>query len=784
MNGWSKLAALVAVAAIVAGLSGGAGATNAPTRAASATSKGVARSAASTAAAQRSALLRHANLTTVAGAKRYLRAIGVDPRGVVIQRGPRNYAGPSCPGARWTCTSTAHPVVQLATAGGKNTFLCTSGRCAVVQATRSATATTTKRSLTAAAAMNKGTCIKTTGVTQSCSINQTNATADNQAIVVESVPKSTGLTQTASATAQITQTASGASNKNTACVSQIVAVDGSTVAPRGMPVTVTLNATQAVSITQNSASGGNTVQNATLSGTSANCAGGVLTQTQTLSSTATGSGPITQNENAGATSPNVSLDIEQNQGAGFFGSASGTNAAPFSQTSTLTAIASTPAGPVNQTQSSPNGGILAKVNQFSHGISTADATQTETQCEDAEGAGGPLTCPDSPAGTPSYSLTQKQFGPISNSGGSRGAKSRNLAYVKKGICPPDCSTQGDNSADTFSINQSSTQNNDTHTDQTNTVQGECVTSGVCTATQTTTENGSTTTHTASGSTVDTSINCASADSCATTNSGGFPSGEVFVSVGNGLVQERTSTGALVRTLDTGKGAGVLTAGLALDTAENLYVTDFTANDVSKFSSGDGTLVGSFGSGYNSDPESIVFDTSRNAYVGQADGSHSVLEFSSSGAPVASFSPAIEDRGTDWIDLAPDQCTLYYTSEGTSVKRFDVCHNTQLTDLATGLAPTAYAVKVLPSGGALVADMDSIVRLSATGAVVQQYGTGESASGIWFSLALDPDGTSFWAGDVVTGDVKKFDLGSGNVLASFNTGVAQEGDSAGGLVVAP
>jgi hypothetical protein len=620
--------------------------------------------------------------------------------------------------------------------------------------------------------MNKGTCIKTTGVTQSCSINQTSATTDNQAIVVENVPKSTGLTQTASATAQITQTASGASNKNIACVSQIVAVDGSTVAPKGTPVTVTLNATQAVSITQNSASGGNTVQNATLSGPSANCAGGALTQTQTLSSTATGSGPITQNENAGATTPNVSLDIEQNQGTGFFGSASGANAAPFSQTSTLTALASTPAGPVNQTQSSTAGGILAKVNQFSHDPSTANAQQQETQCERAQALGTP-SCTTS--NKPTYELHQVQFGPISNSGGSRGAKSRKLAYVKKGICPPDCSTQGDNSADSFSINQSSTQTNDTHTDQTNTVQGECVTSGGCTATQTTNENGTTTTHTASGSSVDTSTDC-TGGSCTTTTSKGFVSGDLFVSVGNGLVQERSPSGALVRTLDTGMGG--YTTGLAFDAGPRLYVTDFGADAVTRFLS-DGT-ASSFGSGYNAAPESIVFDSSGNAYVGQAAGSKQVLKFSPSGTLVDSFSPAPEVVGTDWIELAPDQCTLYYTSEGPSVKRFDVCTKTQLLDFASGLHH-GFEIRLLPGGGALVADFDRIVRLDASGTVVQSYGTGGT---LWFSLALDPSGTSFWAGDADTGDVKQFDITSGNVLASFNTGSTVPEGAADGIAIAP
>jgi uncharacterized lipoprotein NlpE involved in copper resistance len=510
MNRWIKPAAVLAVAAIVAGLTGGAGATNAPTSGASAGSKGVA----STAAARREALLRQANLETVAGAKRYLRAIGVDPRGVVIQRGPRNYAGPSCPGARWTCTSTAHPVVQLGTAGGKNAFLCTTGRCVVVQRTVRATSSNGGRALAVATATNTARCVRTTGLTQSCSISQGNANSNdnNEAIVYMSATKASGLTQTGSSTASITQTARGGAN--TACVYQEIKIDGSTAPDKkGVPVTVTLNATQSVSITQNSASGGNTVQKAAASGSSANCVSGPLTQNQTLSSNATGSARIDQNLNAGATGPNVSLDIEQNQGTGFFGSASGPNNAAFSQTNSLSAIANTQTGPVAQTQSSPSGGILAKINQFSHGVSTAKADQKETQCEHAATSGA-TTCT---AGTsPRYSLTQKQFGPIGAGGGRPKRAGRTLAKVGKGgICPPDCSTQADNPGNTFLVNQSSTQSNDTGQNQTNDVQGDCRTSGGCTVNQTTTVQNQTTTNSQTAQTVSTSITC-TGSSCTTT----------------------------------------------------------------------------------------------------------------------------------------------------------------------------------------------------------------------------------------------------------------------------
>ena len=68
---------------------------------------------------------------------------------------------------------------------------------------------------------NTALCIKTTGVTQSCMINQPNASGTNKAVVWMVTPKLTGLTQSASYTASITQgpaSATGSSNTNLACV--------------------------------------------------------------------------------------------------------------------------------------------------------------------------------------------------------------------------------------------------------------------------------------------------------------------------------------------------------------------------------------------------------------------------------------------------------------------------------------------------------------------------------------------------------------------------------------
>jgi hypothetical protein len=699
------------------------------------------------------------DVSTRAAVVHYLRSIHVNPRGVVIQRGARNYAGPNCPGSGWACTSTAQTVVQVAPAGGKNVFSCSASRCAVVQASEAPLVT------------NTATCVRTTGMTQSCSISQTSSSANNEARVYMNATKLTGLTQTGSQTAQIVQTST--TGANTACVFQNTTIDGSTTAKKGMPVTVTLRAHQSITVSQNSLAGNSAGSSATPSG---GCdTSKPLTQTQTLSSTAYGTASLTQLENDPldpVVGPNMTLNLKQNQSAGYLNAAGGTNTMNFSQVNTLVADASggvfTTGGPVTQTQGKPDGGIEATVNQFSTDPSTITAYQEENQCAhaqttgsvptDANGCFGVTRTNPLPAG-----WTQTQYGP-----------------VRKGGTP---STQGNNSQDTFGVTQNSTQKTDSgqqsQVTQNNDVEGDCTTAGNCHGAQTVNNNNGTTPNGNAG-TGNVQFSTACTSSCTATAN--FPSGNILVSVGNGLVQMWNSTGTtLLHTFDTTKGANIFTTGLAFDSAGNLYVTDFNANDVSKFNS-DGTVGGSFGSGYGADPESIVFAASGNAYVGQADGSKQVLEFTSSGAPVTSFTPAVQNRGTDWIDLAPDGCTLYYTSEGTSVKRFDVCTNTQLADFATGLPADAFAVKLLPGGGALVADTTSIERLDSSGSVVQTYGSNANAN--WFSLALDPSGTSFWASDIVSGNVTKFALSDGTVLASFNTGGTLALGAADGLAVAP
>ena len=453
------------------------------------------------------------NLSTKAGVKAYLRSLGISPRGVVIQRGARNYAGPRCPGKRWTCTRS-HRVIQIASHRGKNSFRCSLARCVVVQVTRSLLA------------KNNATCIRTTGITQSCAITQS-GTGPNTAGVYMSAVKilsGSGLTQSATQTATIAQTSTAQSAplgaQNTACVAQIADIESTTRAKTGVPVSANFDVHQSIQIAQDAHVRGNVVQNANASG---GCLSGDLQQSQTISSTAVGTGSITQNENRTVAGRNMLLDIEQNQSNGYFGTATGENNAAFSQTSSLTALATTPNGPVNQWQSRPEsdgGGVDAIVKQDSRDKSTASATQTETQCARAVTIG----TPDCDVQTIlQRNWTQTQFGPVGGGGccsSGHGRAGRHF-LLRKGSNP---SIQTGFGGDEFTINQESKQDVDAapkgfpeQVMQANLVQGDCSTPGSCNLDQKTTVDGQTTTNTQSGQNVHATIDCTG--SACTTGSG-------------------------------------------------------------------------------------------------------------------------------------------------------------------------------------------------------------------------------------------------------------------------
>lgn len=147
----------------------------------------------------------------------------------------------------------------------------------------------------------------------------------------------------------------------------------------------------------------------------------------------------------------------------------------------------------------------------------------------------------------------------------------------------------------------------------------------------------------------------------------FATGDIFASVGSGQVQHYSSAGVLLETLNTGQGG--FTTGSAFDGAGNLYVTNFGANSVTKFTGpSDPHTASLFGSGYHT-PESILFDASGNVYVGNV-GSGGITKYNSAGTLLGT---TIAGTRVDWIDLAADQHTMLYTDEGNSIHSVKCSH---------------------------------------------------------------------------------------------------------------
>ena len=258
----------------------------------------------------------------------------------------------------------------------------------------------------------------------------------------------------------------------------------------------------------------------------------------------------------------------------------------------------------------------------------------------------------------------------------------------------------------------------------------------------------------------------------------YGEGDIFAAVGAGQIKHFDPAGNLIEVLDTTSGS-TEQAGMCFDAADNLYSTNFTANNMSKFDNQGGLLIHPWGGPFNAQPESCVVDAAGNIYVGQPDGTSDILKFDSDGNLLASYDVAVGPRGSDWIDLAADQCTMFYTSEGSVVGRYDVCADAQLADFATGLSSPCFALRIRRNGEVLVTCSTQTVRLNPDGSVNMTYPiSGE----FLFAMNLDPDGAHFWTGGISSGNVYKVNIatGAGTGAPVFNAGIL--GPSLAGLAI--
>jgi hypothetical protein len=282
---------------------------------------------------------------------KYLNQLGIGTKGIVVQRGKHNYAGPNCPGARWTCT-TAKRVVQI-NLSSDSQFQCTPstggtqsapGECTIVQVSMTGT--------------NHARCYERTGspaAEQSCVITQQNVSGDNLAEVHQRVDANNGAVQDATQYASVTQ--QNGSGSNAASVVQDVDQSTKDTSTGGAQKQ---DAHQDARVDQTSGTGDNVAR---------------VDQSQHQRAKAE-KDTATQAQNAEDAGQNIYAGIEQT-------STSGRNVTRLDQSTDQEADAKK-AGTAQQ-QGSPSGGIHGHFDQLSSGLSSIDGQQREQQVLKAHG---------------------------------------------------------------------------------------------------------------------------------------------------------------------------------------------------------------------------------------------------------------------------------------------------------------------------------------------------------------------------------------------------------------
>jgi hypothetical protein len=371
---------------------------------------------------------------------RRLESIGVDPSSAVFQRGLQNYAGPECPGTRWTCTSTNGPVVQIANFGtaARNVVECAPGsnECVIVQIGTSGE--------------NLAECIEEADqpegvVIQSCEIVQVNVVGTNTALVRQSIRQSAvGTEQDGRQTSTLIQ--ENGSGANLVTVLQGIDQSAKNQVASRTSIEQLQEGHQFVSVDQGTRTGSNTSNVEQFQ---------FQSEEATLSTSMKKDASVIQRQNASDAGPNTQARIDQRSDP----TDGGTNTSSLLQENRLEAEAR--ADSIEQAQGSLSGGLDGFVSQSSSGLSTSVNRQNEVQLATANVAD---------------LVSQTQHGPAR--------------------C---CTTQFNNPDNIFDIVQTSTQTaSDPDALQTNEVRGSCITSGICTINQTVNLNGALVTGECSG----------------------------------------------------------------------------------------------------------------------------------------------------------------------------------------------------------------------------------------------------------------------------------------------
>jgi hypothetical protein len=233
----------------------------------------------------------------------------------------------------------------------------------------------------------------------------------------------------------------------------------------------------------------------------------------------------------------------------------------------------------------------------------------------------------------------------------------------------------------------------------------------------------------------------------------FESGDLIISEGNlwtgGDITWHRGDGSIVTALDPGFED---VSGADFDPAGRLWVVSFLGNKaVALDNSGAllGTIVDEIQAGPNAEsPTDISFDATGNAYIGSFGGG--VTKFDPTGAP---FGFVADSSGADSVDVAADQCTLFWQAENDeSIYQRDICLDGPVERRILGLGEPR-GMRILPDGSFIDVEPGAgvVLRLSAEPScdpvlcdddIVQIYDAPDCDK--WARVTLNEDGTTFWS----------------------------------------
>lgn len=262
------------------------------------------------------------------------------------------------------------------------------------------------------------------------------------------------------------------------------------------------------------------------------------------------------------------------------------------------------------------------------------------------------------------------------------------------------------------------------------------------------------------------------------------------------MNEYGPSGTLIQTLIPNASTPT---GSAFDGAGNLYVTEFSGNDILKVDASTGAVSvfsndSILGDGTSFDsPESIAFGPGyKQMYVSDANrdgangGIHVIDTATGKGVGFLPLPSSAGSDGTgesDW--LAFDHAgTLFMTNENRSqgimqvnISSGDIVQPSLVADLPN----YGYALSFDAAGNMWLSDTSSILEYDPSGKLINTI-TNPNFQTV-FAAVFNPPYNTVYAGDLSSGNIFTYDL-HGNLLNTFNVGSGVDGLSVAGTVIAP